>query len=636
MRELLLRNKENGRWTHSLREQGLPDWVEDHERGFEQADKFCRILNAMEELLKIVPKAAKDPIPFRMNTAQVVLANVVLWCWAIGASAYLIVPKARQMGITTWFSGYFFTRCVTERNFRSMVVAHVEKTAQEVFRMARTFERELPDDWKYELDSKSKDLISWTAGSKLQIGMVGEGGGDALGKGFTLNGLHGTEVANWGDRYDADSAWSSVSGSIVEGPELVVGYESTGKGRDPVFHKTWQHAGERGFVRVFLPWYLDEQYSLSRAGYTAWCRKSDLHAEVDFELTDAERDLQMKVAGLVVEPGYENAVHPRVLTLEQFLWRRVTIATKCFGDVAKFDRYFPSVWQDAFRVAGDSPFGNEAVENLYSRVKIPTVGRMNGGNFYPGQESDKWEVRVWKAPEPRGKYVVAVDPSDGVEGGDPAAAYVLRYWKGRRLFETVAAIYGTIDEDTLASQAAQLAQAYNECVLAIEKNRPNCVNAAARVYKKLYRHKHSDPTDDKLKATSKPGFHMNAQTRPAVMALLKEVSRDDRLHNYCDVLPEEVEALESKGGKWQAKKGAHDDAVIAVGIGLYVAHELAGLNKRSKAAPGRRSNLRMTQPDFSRVEALTAGFESAKAHERWAKRMGINGDNGSKQFTTLG
>lgn len=636
MRQLLHRDKGNGRWTHSLREEDLPDWVEDKAKGIAQADKFCRVMNAMESLLKIVPKEAKDPIPFRHNAVQLILASVVLWCWALQTPCYMVVPKARQMGVTTWFSAYFFTRCVTEKNFRSMVVSHVAKTSLEVFRMARTFERELPEGWQFELDSKSKDLIAWTAGSKLQIGMIGEGGGDALGKGFTLNGVHCTEVANWGDRYVPKTAWASLGPTLVEDGELLVGYESTGKGRDPMFHATWVHATQFGFIRVFLPWYKDPQYALSVSQYTAWVRKSDMHAEVDLALTKEELEIQQKVATLEVEPGYEWCVHPHMISLEQFLWRRMQIASKCFGDVALFDRYYPSTWPDAFRVAGDSPFGNLAVQNLYSRCKVGTVGIMNGGNFYPNEQGEKWAVEVWAKPARGARYVVAVDPSDGTENGDPAAAYVIRYWKGKRLFVICAAIHGQIDEDTLADQAVQLAMAFNDAKLVIEKNRPNCVMAAKRIYRNLFRHRNSsDPTDRTLTAKRKPGFHMNKQTRPACMALFKELARDDAVQNFDAGLPEEVEGLENKAGRWEAKKGAHDDRVMTAAMGLFVAYELAGLNK---TRPRPWSSGTMTQPKFDTTpqpEVSTEGYETMLRNDAWEERMGVHKEPG-KNFHTLG
>lgn len=632
MRELLLRNKENGRWTHSLREEDLPDWVEDKAKGIEKADKLCQILNVMEELLKIVPKEATEVIPFRHKAVQVVLASVVLWCWALQTPCYMIVPKARQMGVTTWFSAFFFARCVTERNFRSMVVSHVEKTSKEVFAMARTFERELPPDWKFELDSKSKDLIAWTAGSKLQIGMVGEGGGDALGKGFTLNGFHGTEVANWGDRYNPKTAWASLSPALVKNEELLVGYESTGKGRDPMFHATWINADQLGFVRVFLPWYMDPEYSRTKEQYTAFMRKANMHAVVSFELTTEEKQLQEKLASLVPEAGEDWCVHPHVLTLEQILWRRIAIASECFGDVALFDRYFPSTWQDAFRVAGDSPFGDDVVQNLYQRCRIGTLGRMNGGNFYPNEQPESWSVQVWEKPLGNANYVVAVDPSDGTENGDPAAAYVIRYWKGVRRFETVAAIWGKPDEDTLADQAVQLATAYNNAKLAIEKNRPECLKAAKRVYRNLYYHRNPSDPAATTRSKPRPGFHMNKATRPACLALLKQVARDDAIHCYCARLPEEVESLENKNGRWEAKKGANDDCVIAAAIGLYVAYELAGLNKTRNVAARYRG---VSAPVFKAASQNLEGYAAMKKHDEWERRMGLHEEPG-KKFTTLG
>lgn len=434
----------------------------------------------MEGYLYIVPKDAGKVVRFRLNACQVILATVIAWSWALCTPCRMLVPKARQMGVTTFFCAFFFARAIMDDNFRSLVVGHVEKSSKEVFSMIRTFKEHL--EAEIPLKKFSQGLIEWDHGSRIQIAMVGEGHrdkGDSLAKGFTVNGFHGTEVANWADSADPELAWASAAPALADNEETVCCFESTGKGSDPIFKVTWDEHVQRMFTRVFLPWYMDDRYTLSKDAYAAELLSRDLNAEVSFDLTSEERELCEEIEGLVPGPGEDFCVWPHKLTLEQILWRRVTLASKCFGKVDLFDRYYPSTWARAFRNAGDSPFGEDVVRAINAHVRPPEkIGEMRGANFYAANESKrKWHVAYWHKPVKGADYVLAADPADGVEGGDNSAAYMLRYHRTLGVFETVARIHGCIDEDTFAFQLVALAKAYNGARLVVETNRPGVIKA---------------------------------------------------------------------------------------------------------------------------------------------------------------
>src|SRR4051812_15164625 len=56
-----------------------------------------------------------------------------------------IVLKARQMGVTTWIAARFFLETITTPGTLTVLVAHDQRSAEEIFRIVQRFWANLPE-----------------------------------------------------------------------------------------------------------------------------------------------------------------------------------------------------------------------------------------------------------------------------------------------------------------------------------------------------------------------------------------------------------------------------------------------------------------------------------------------------------
>ncbi len=70
---------------------------------------------AIESMLNIPDKDGKD-VPFKLNAAQSRLDDDL--------TGHDVIPKARQLGISTYFLARPLIKCLGMRNRRAVVIAH--------------------------------------------------------------------------------------------------------------------------------------------------------------------------------------------------------------------------------------------------------------------------------------------------------------------------------------------------------------------------------------------------------------------------------------------------------------------------------------------------------------------------------
>ena len=545
------------------------------DEGLRQAWKLARVVNFIESFLKIVTKAAKLE-PFKLNSAQVVIVQLVAFCWVQLRPAQILVPKSRQMGVSTLLQALLFVLALLTKNYRCLTVAHREDSAGMIFRMSKKFEEHLPDEYRKKLKTKTKGCMEWEdSGSLTQVATIGTG--DGLGMGFTLNALHGSEVAVWAKKGDAKGAWTSVSPAIADNKNTLIAFESTPDGPDPFFYDLCVKAlvGFGDWEVAFLPWYMDDSYRISRREYRLRVKRARLEGDVDYTLTAEEEELGLLVAAQPCVAGEEWIRWPCTLDLEQLLWRRLTIENKCDGDVDTFNRFYPSTWEMAFQNREVNLFEPHTLERLQAQRRPPVdVGAMHEvmsqsqfvSRTTDQQKRAKWSVELWERPDSKCDYVLAADVAEGIDGADSSAAYVGKINRDLGQVEIVASIHGIVDPDLYAEQLDLLGQWYGDALLAVEINRTYEVmrTLRKRSYKNLYWR--SDPTNPKSK-TRQPGWHTNPKTRPIMLSILKAMARDNDLACPDAGLSEEMgDMVPGKGGRWEARKGKHDDRVMAMGI----------------------------------------------------------------------
>jgi hypothetical protein len=206
--------------------------------------------------LKIRPKAG-GLANFQFNSAQRYLHGQLEAQLKRRGRVRALVLKGRQMGISTLIAARFFHAVTNRRGCRARILAHRLDATDHLFGIVgRFFENCDPDLKPHAAASNTKELFF----DGLDSGyLVSSAGGKEIGRGDTVQLLHGSEVAFWPN---ASEHVEGLGQSIADAPGTEVILESTACGIGNLFHSLWVAAenGDSEFEPVFLPWSIHEEY----------------------------------------------------------------------------------------------------------------------------------------------------------------------------------------------------------------------------------------------------------------------------------------------------------------------------------------------------------------------------------------
>lgn len=275
--------------------------------------------------LKIRPKEGKL-VPFNLNRAQKFLHLTVQKQLLAKGRVRILVLKGRQQGISTYIEGRFYWKTTHRRGIRAFILTHEDAATQNLFEMASRYHDNCLSQFKPVTGSDSaKELNFKLLDSGYKVGTAGT---KAVGRSSTPQLFHGSEVAFWPH---ADThAMGVIQGvPLVDNTEIFL--ESTANGPGNYFHHQWQLAemGESEYIAVFLPWYWQEEYTLS--------------LDDDFVLSSDEHELfdQFSNDGL---------------TAEHLKWRRMKInelSTSGEEGDWRFKQEYPFNAAEAFQTSGE-------------------------------------------------------------------------------------------------------------------------------------------------------------------------------------------------------------------------------------------------------------------------------------------
>ncbi len=185
---------------------------------------------------------------------------------------FTIVPKARQLGITTFFSILYFDAILFSENKTAGIIAHRQEDMKKIFRSKIKFAWDNMHPWvkKYlgEPDSNSANELSWTGpgqhGGSIFVSMTTRSG--------TVQFLHISEFGYVCQKFP-DKAEEIVTGAINSvHAGNVVSIESTAAGREGYFYEFCMDAERKrkegnkltvmDFKIFFFPWFIEEEYQL--------------------------------------------------------------------------------------------------------------------------------------------------------------------------------------------------------------------------------------------------------------------------------------------------------------------------------------------------------------------------------------
>lgn len=494
------------------------------------AENCAQIINTAGKLVPLVPKPAQLRV---WEAAQRQMDA--------GRPVRLIVPKARKEGVSTFAVSHLVQRTTLRENYNAISVAQDTNTAGELIQMATMIHANLPDSAEWPVKppiankSRRKELAfgnpSRVAQATGDFGINSRLIADTAkefeaGRGFTFHGVHGSEPAFWDD---SKRKLTALLNAVPDDPETFVILESTSKGFNHWRTLCLQALnGENDFELVFLPWFMEPQYS-----------KPFLSGEERGEFIDS--------IGLGPYGEEEpDLIEVFACTPEQLNWRRWAIANRTQGDLDEFHQEYPSTLEQSFLATGSHVFSQGLVSRMVSQTeKTPCVLT---GNFEPTAFreyramhgpvqvplSPKWvdgpgPWRVWSEPSEDGQYVIGGDPAgdDSFDKSERAmhAGVVIDH----RTREQVAEIEMQGDSDEFAMQLYLAALFYNRATVAVETTGSwgaPILRRMRRDWKYAFVYKRKRLVDGAETAVEELGWDTNRTTKGFLIEAGREMLRE--------------------------------------------------------------------------------------------------------------
>lgn len=536
---------------------------------------------------KIEDKESSLLVPFRLRKAQRIILQALEEERAKDSTVYLQVVKARQFGGSTLIQLWMmWIQSVLHDNWHSSIVTHVEDQARRVLRMYRIAANNYPDAMGTitlgSFEGSNKNRIVKEHGSVIAIGSMEKPDGLRCANNFLI---HCSEVGLWGkttSKSPADMV-QTLLGSLSKTKDAAIVLESTAKGVGNYFHKTWEE--NKLFRKVFIPWFHIDIYVL---------------------------DLDNKKEFIDTWDDEEWALWSKGATIQGIRWRRRELAA-FGGDRWRFGSEYPATPGEAFSTTGDKFYSNFLLEQ-HKKFVCPPKYR---GNVY-GRASEKKEAFMdlrfesnplaqdnclfaWSLPEADDmiaeRYIVTVDIGGEGERADYSTINVLDrigLMEGGGL-ERAATWRGHIEQTALAWMAAQIAEFYNHALLVIECNSLDkeenegtegphfltVIDAISPYYDNIYKRRRSERS--KNQRTNLYGFHMNKQTKQAVMDIKKKYMEKFIYIEYDERALHEAALMERREGGVIANvigTGNHDDIEVPTATGIYVSENHMGMPRK--------------------------------------------------------
>jgi hypothetical protein len=213
----------------------------------------------MENLYFIKSKSGKM-VQFKFNAVQKKLYD--------GLWYRNLIPKARQLGLSTFFAILFFDQVLFGQNQTAVIIAHTEKDVKKIFKNKIKFSWDHLHPWikKYigEPDTNTANELTFANGSSISVALSS--------RSDTVNFLHISEFGYICQKYP-EKAEEIVTGAMNSVPkDGIISIESTSKGREGYFYDFVEDARRKlsegrelttlDFKLFFFPWFSDPEYML--------------------------------------------------------------------------------------------------------------------------------------------------------------------------------------------------------------------------------------------------------------------------------------------------------------------------------------------------------------------------------------
>lgn len=555
---------------------------------------------------------------FTFNNAQKHLHQKLADQYAKHGRVRAIVLKARQEGVSTYTAARFFRRTTMFPNQEALILADKLDRAKKLFSIYDRFYYNLPPEMKpmTRFVSKQTQMVFDNPDDKDRYNNPGLGSSVTVetasdsdaGRASTTNLVHASEMAFWPNGEDV---WVALYQAVPrQNSEIII--ESTANGVGTFFHNFWTMAEEAtasgdtsGFMAVFLPWWIHEEYEL------------DLSKEQKAELKESldDNELAMHKEGVF----WEGKRHK--ISLNKLAWRRDQIRLM-MGNERAFRQEYPSTAEEAFLVSGNG-FFDEDLLKAHDRIAIPPIKRGNlikaqGGIVF--KPSEKGYMRLWMRPsekrvdkdsglvlltEKEPLYLIAADTASGravtaqrSNFADPEDERGGRDFSCADIFDVrnrrqVAQIHGRMAPEVFAELISHAGYYYSTAtrtgtrtpaLIAVEANHSSGETVLNLLknghplgkfgrYPRLYYSRHINRRMNKVQ--QRLGWVTNVETRQAMLDNLAQALREGTIEiPNRDTIKEMFTFVRGDDGKPAGQEGTHDDRVISLAIAAFIATQV--------------------------------------------------------------
>lgn len=458
----------------------------------------------------------------------------------------LLVLKGRQQGFTTLITAYQLACTITSKNFEGLTLTDKVDNSEAVFQnKAKLFYDYLPEVLKpTEKYNSKRQLLFEKINSSWSIDTATKN----VGRSRTINFLHGSECAFWKD--GIANIQAGLGEALTQNSIKI--FESTANGFND-FRDMWK-SGEH--INCFYEWWRTAEYRLNFENKTARTRfLNDIDRKVDW-IWDRLKWLR-------------DVKH---LDENQLYWYYKKYAGYIDKDLIKQE--YPCAEDEAFIATGTCYFDTETIIKRIDELE--TIKPISQGYFiydYDGLKISniRWKedklgyIKIFEKPKANYPYVLGGDTAG--DGSDNFTGHIIDNTNGKQ----VAVLKQKLDEDLYAKQIYCLGIYYNKALIGLEVNFSTFPEKELERlgYPNLYIRNKEDSFINKTE--KKYGFRTTALTRPIILAMLKEIFRDDIDLIYdIDTLKEALTFVVNDKGKAEALVGYHDDLIMGLAITYYI------------------------------------------------------------------
>lgn len=531
-----------------------------------------------EKYLKIRTKTG-DVLPLAFNDPQKQVWDIYERNEKEGRPHRYIVLKARQEGISTFFSGLVYHRIITGTNKSALIVGHEKSASTNLFNMMKRFETKLPPPLRPAVKASNEQILSYEK-LESEISVKTAEGRESLGRSGTIHYALLTEVAFWAD---IKSSLNAVFQCVPDTKDSLIVLESTANGFNE-FYNLWRDAkeGENDFTPIFLGWHMMKEYRINFKNHGAL---------VNFKKTLNKEETELRDT---LKIGYA-----------QLNWRRSAIKNKCGGDVNLFRQEYPATDQESFIASGRPVFDiNICNENYINSLDPIRIGYLEDGkNGVVFVDDPKGYIKLYKEPDLRHdesyRFAAGADVAEGLASGDFSVCSVF----DRKFNEVILSWHGHIDPDLFAREIVKIEKYLGKQVhFCIEQNNHGltvinrCFDYSVNMYYRV------DYNKGRAKSTDNLGFKTTSITKKTIIDRLIEyvrervfVSREKEFWNECFTFVRDDRGRMQAQGKDKPNSKIYDDRVMAYALMFECDNWLPSFfvkKEPEKRYPGTRDDLR--------------------------------------------